>query len=183
MLRFYDTDSGSILINGNDIKNYSLEYIRRNIAVVFQNTYLFYGTIRENIMMARPGATEEEMIDAAKSASAHEFIMSLPKGYDTKVSEGGTTLSGGQRQRIAIARAILKNAPILIMDEATSSVDAANELSIQRTIESLDGKYTTIVIAHRLSTIRNANNIVVLKEGRVVEQGSHVDLISGIPDG
>ncbi len=178
ILRFYDIDEGSIRINGNDLKDYNLEYLRSKISVVFQSTYLFYGTVKENIRMARPDASDEEIIAAAKSANAHEFIKDLPSGYDTMVGERGETLSGGQQQRIAIARAILKNAPILILDEATSSVDAASEKLIQETMERLSGKFTTIIIAHRLSTVKNADCIYVLSDGSLAESGTHNELLN-----
>ena len=177
LLRFYDATEGMIRINGTDIKEYGLEYFRSKIGVVFQNTYLFYGTVKENISMARPDTTEEEIIQAAKVANAHEFIMELPNGYDTLVGERGDTLSGGQQQRIAIARAILKGAPILLMDEATSSVDAASETMIQQTMENLQGQFTTILIAHRLSTIQRAQRIFVLDQGRLAECGTHEELL------
>lgn len=177
LLRFYDVSKGSIRINGVDLKDYEIEYLRSKIAVVFQNTYLFYGTVRENIRMAAPNATDEEIIEAAKVANAHAFIMELPKGYDTIVGERGDTLSGGQQQRIAIARAILKKAPVLLLDEATSSVDAASEAMIQETIENLRGRFTTIIIAHRLSTIQNAGRILVLNQGELKECGSHEELL------
>lgn len=177
LLRFYDTSEGKILINGRDVRDYSLEYLRSKVSVVFQSSFLFYGTVRENIAMASPNATDEEIVAAAKAANAHEFITALPNGYDTMVGERGETLSGGQRQRIAIARAILKNTPILVLDEATSSVDAASEHLIQETLESLRGRFTTIVIAHRLSTIRNAGRIYVFDEGRLAETGTHEELL------
>lgn len=177
LLRFYDVGAGRISINGTDIRDFNLEYLRSRIAVVFQNTYLFYGTIRDNVRMAAPDATDEEIECAAKSANAHDFILSLPHGYNTVVGERGATLSGGQRQRIAIARAILKNAPILVLDEATSSVDAASEAEIQETLERLNGRFTTIIIAHRLSTIRNANRIYVLNQGSIAEEGTHAELL------
>ena len=147
------------------------------MAVVFQSTYLFYGSVKDNLKMASPDASDEEIIDAAKRAEAHDFIMALPNGYDTIVGERGETLSGGQRQRIAIARAILKKAPILLLDEATSSVDASSEKSIQETLEKLQGQFTTIIIAHRLSTIQNANKIFVFSKGQIVEEGTHKELL------
>lgn len=177
LLRFFDPDAGQILINGQDISDLRLEYLRSKIAVVFQHTYLFYGTIRENIAMARPEASEEEIVAAAKVANAHDFIMQFPDGYDTFVGERGATLSGGQRQRIAIARAILKKATVVVMDEPTSSVDAISEQVIQNTMERLNEQFTTIIIAHRLSTIRNADLILVLENGRLAESGNHEDLL------
>ena len=177
LLRFYEVTDGSVTINGVDLRDYDLTYLRSRIAVVFQTSFLFYGTVRENIAMAAPDATDEEIVAAAKAANAHEFISALPKGYDTMVGERGETLSGGQRQRIAIARAILKNAPILVLDEATSSVDAASEKLIQETLESLRGRFTTIVIAHRLSTIRSAERIYVFDKGWLCEAGTHEELL------
>lgn len=177
LLRFYDQDSGKILINGIETKDLSLEELRSNIAIVFQNTYLFYGTVMENIRMARPEATDEEVYEAARIAHAHNFIEKLEHGYDTLVGERGATLSGGQKQRIAIARAVLKNTSILVMDEATSSVDAATEEIIQETLKGLQGKYTTILIAHRLSTIQHADCIYVLNEGALYESGTHKELL------
>lgn len=177
LLRFYDASNGSININGNDIKDYKLEYLREKIAVVFQDSYLFYGTIAENLKMSNEKASLEEVIEAAKAANAHDFIMELPQGYDTIVGERGVTLSGGERQRISIARAILKNAPILILDEATSSVDIANEELIQKALDNLTKDRTTIVIAHRLSTIEHADEIILFDNGAIIEAGNHRELI------
>lgn len=177
LLRFYDANEGEILLNGVDIRRYDLDYLRSRIAVVFQHTFLFYGTVMENLRIARPDASEEEVIQAAMAAGAHDFILQLENGYDTLVGERGATLSGGQRQRLSIARAILKKAPLLIMDEATSSVDAATEQIIQQTLVGIDGNYTTILIAHRLSTIRHAGKIFVLQNGRLCEEGTHEELL------
>lgn len=168
LLRFFEIESGNIKIDGVDIKKYSTTYLRQQIAVVFQDTYLFYGTIKENISLANPNASEEEIINAAKAANAHDFIMKFPKGYDTLVGERGATLSGGQKQRISIARAVLKNAPILILDEATSNVDVVSEKAIQIALEKLMKNRTTIVIAHRLSTIENADKVYTLKAGEAI---------------
>lgn len=168
LLRFFEIESGNIKIDGVDIKKYSTTYLRQQIAVVFQDTYLFYGTIKENINLANPNASEEEIINAAKAANAHDFIMQFPKGYDTLVGERGATLSGGQKQRISIARAVLKNAPILILDEATSNVDVVSEKAIQIALEKLMKNRTTIVIAHRLSTIENADKVYTLKAGEAI---------------
>ncbi|KIR02047.1 Lipid A export ATP-binding/permease protein MsbA [Lachnospiraceae bacterium TWA4] len=176
LLRFYDVTKGSLTINGTNIKDYSLEYLRKKIAVVFQESYLFYGSVAENLRIVRPDATDEELIEAAKKANAHEFIMELPEGYNTLVGERGATLSGGQRQRLSIARAILKDAPILVLDEATSSVDAASEKIIQETTEGLAKNHTTLIIAHRLSTIQNVNRILVFDKGRLVQMGTHSEL-------
>jgi ABC-type multidrug transport system fused ATPase/permease subunit len=177
LLRFYDVEEGNILINGVDIRDYSLEYLRSRIAIVFQDTYLFYGTVEENISMASEHAGLSEIAAAAKMANAHDFITAMPNGYQTIVGERGATLSGGEKQRIAIARAVLKNAPILVLDEATSSVDAANEFVIQSTIGRLTKQYTTLIIAHRLSTIRNADQILVFEKGSLVEYGTHDNLV------
>lgn len=177
LLRFYDSTSGKILYNDVDIKDYSIEYLRSKIAVVFQDTYLFYGTIEENICMAKPNATKEEIEYASKVANIHDFITSLPDGYQTIVGERGANLSGGERQRIAIARAVLKDAPFLILDEATASVDAENEKSIQDALDLLMKDKTTLVIAHRLSTIKESDRIYVLNDGVVAEQGKHNELM------
>lgn len=177
LLRFYDVTYGTVCIDGVDIRDFTLDYLRNQIAVVFQDTYLFYGTIRENLLMAKPFATQEEIVAAAQAANAHSFIQALPEGYDTMVGERGTTLSGGEKQRIAIARAILKDTPILIFDEATSSVDVESERLIQKAMTNLMLNRTTIVIAHRLSTIENADKIYVLNKGHVCEYGTHSDLI------
>jgi ATP-binding cassette subfamily B protein/subfamily B ATP-binding cassette protein MsbA len=175
--RFYDITSGSITLDGIDIRDLDLDDVRKNISIVLQDVFLFHGTVRENILFGNPKASDLEMIEAAKVANAHEFISALPKGYDTIIGERGVKLSGGQRQRISIARALLKNAPILILDEATSSVDTETELLIQQALERLMQGRTTIIIAHRLSTIRNADKIAVLEGKEIVEQGRHEELI------
>ncbi|MDF3003287.1 MAG: transporter related [Bacillota bacterium] len=177
LLRFFDVNSGRILIDGIDVRDFTLEYLRSKIAVVFQETYLFYGTMEENLRMAKPTATMEEIIAATKAANVHSFIQELPDGYQTMVGERGASLSGGERQRVAIARAILKNAPILILDEATSSVDVESERLIQQSLSALMKNRTTIIIAHRLSTIAAADRIFVLNEGRLWEQGTHGELL------
>jgi ATP-binding cassette subfamily C protein CydD len=177
LLRFYDASSGEILLNDTDIRDYSIKYLLSKIAVVFQDTYLFGGTITENIRIARPEATDEEVIAAAQSANAHDFITALPNGYDTVVGERGATLSGGERQRISIARAVLKDAPIMLLDEATSSVDAESEALIQSALSALIKNRTTIIVAHRLSTIQKADKIFVLDEGHLYEEGTHEELI------
>jgi len=176
--RFYDVLEGSITLDGHDIRDLTLKSLRQQISIVLQDVFLFHGTVRDNILFSRPGATEEEMIQAAKTANAHEFIARLPNGYDTAIGERGVKLSGGQRQRMAIARAVLKDAPILILDEATSSVDTETELLIQQALERLMVGKTTIVIAHRLSTIRGADVIVVLEGSRIVEMGTHGELLA-----
>jgi ABC-type multidrug transport system fused ATPase/permease subunit len=177
LLRFYDVGDGAILYNGVDVKDYSISYLQSKVAVVFQETYLFEGTVLENILMARPQAPKKEAIEAAKLANAHDFIVGLPHGYETMLGERGARLSGGERQRLAIARAFLKNANFLILDEATSSVDAKSELLIQRALEKLTKNRTTLIIAHRLSTIKNADVIFVLDNGRLCESGQHDELI------
>jgi ATP-binding cassette subfamily B protein/subfamily B ATP-binding cassette protein MsbA len=176
--RFYEVKGGRITLDGVDIRELKLEDLRQQISIVLQDVYLFYGSVRENILFGRPDADEDEMIEAAKIANAHDFILSLPDGYDTKVGERGVKLSGGQKQRISIARAVLKDAPILILDEATSSVDTETEVLIQQALERLITGRTTIVIAHRLSTIRNADIIVVLEGNQIAEMGSHDALMA-----
>lgn len=178
VLRFYDVAGGSVTFNGTDIRRYALRALQDQIGVVFQDTYLFYGTIAENIRMARPDASDEEVREAATAANAHDFIMAFPDGYETIVGERGVTLSGGERQRISIARAILKDAPVLLLDEATSSVDAESESLIQSALSELTKQRTTIIVAHRLSTVRGADNIIVLNDGMVAEQGTHGELMA-----
>jgi ATP-binding cassette subfamily B protein/subfamily B ATP-binding cassette protein MsbA len=176
--RFYDVTSGQITLDGRDIQEYKMDSLRQQISIVLQDVFLFYGTVRENLLFGRPDATEAEMIAAAQTANAHEFILDLPDGYDTMIGERGVKLSGGQKQRLSVARAVLKNAPILILDEATSSVDTQTELLIQEALERLMKGRTTIVIAHRLSTIRKADKIVVLEENKIREIGTHEELMN-----
>jgi ATP-binding cassette subfamily B protein/subfamily B ATP-binding cassette protein MsbA len=176
--RFYDVCQGSISLDGHDIRDLTLKSLRQQISIVLQDVFLFHGTARESILFGRQDASEEELIEAAKIANAHRFILELPDGYDTLIGERGVKLSGGQRQRLAIARAVLKDAPILILDEATSSVDTETELLIQQALERLMAGRTAIVIAHRLSTIRSADSIVVLEGSRIVEQGTHEELMA-----
>ncbi|MBN1493319.1 MAG: ABC transporter ATP-binding protein [Candidatus Omnitrophica bacterium] len=179
LLRFYDPNAGSVCINGTDIRQYSLSSIRNQIGLVTQETILFNMTVRDNIAYGNLKASQEEIERAAKAAHAHDFILNkLENGYDTKIGERGMLLSGGQRQRICIARAILKNPPILVFDEATSQLDSESEREVQSAIENLVKGRTVFVIAHRLSTIKNANKIVVLDEGRIVEQGDHASLLA-----
>ncbi len=179
LLRFYEVTSGKILIDGQNIRFATLETLRNKVSLVPQDPLLFHRTIMENIRYGNLNASKEQVIAAAKMANIHDFIMELPEGYESLVGERGIKLSGGQRQRIAIARAMLKNAPILILDEATSSLDTETEQMIQRSIEQLLGhsKSTVIAIAHRLSTIRHMDRIIVLEHGRIVEQGRHEELI------
>lgn len=175
--RFYDIDEGSITIDGIDIRDFKRDYLRRNIAMVLQDTHLFSGTVRENIRYGRLDATDEEVVEAAKLASAHSFIMRLENGYDTMLEGDGANLSQGQRQLLNIARAAISKAPILILDEATSSVDTRTERHIEHGMDRLMKTRTTIVIAHRLSTVRNANAIIVLENGEIIERGDHDDLL------
>lgn len=176
--RFYDVTGGSIRIDGKDIRSLSLESLRNNIGLVQQDVYLFCGSIKDNISYGKPGASIEEIIDAAKKANIHDFIMSLPDGYDSYVGERGTRLSGGQKQRISIARVFLKNPPILILDEATSALDNESERWIQHSLEELAKTRTTITIAHRLSTIRNADEILVVADTGIAERGTHEELLA-----
>ena len=176
--RFYEPSEGRILIDGHDIKDVTIESLRRNISPVLQDTFLFNGTIAENIGYARPGATQEEIEEAAKAANIHDDIMAMQDGYETETGERGVRLSGGQKQRVAIARAILRHSPIIILDEATASVDVETEQQIQKAIGGIAGKRTIIAIAHRLSTIRNADRILVIEEGRVTESGTHDELVA-----
>ncbi len=175
--RFWDVTSGEITVGGHNLKEFTCDSLLSNISMVFQNVYLFNDTIRANICFGKPDATEEEMIEAAKKARCHDFIMDLPNGYDTVVGEGGGTLSGGEKQRISIARAILKNAPIIILDEATASIDPENEHFIQQAISELTRGKTIITIAHRLATVQNADQILVVEDGRIAECGTHEELI------
>ena len=177
LLRFYDPQHGAVLIGNTDIRNVAIKDLRNQIALVAQETILFNDTIRRNIELGRPGATSSEIEAAARNAYAHDFIMEKPNGYDTVVGEKGIALSGGQRQRISIARALLKDAPILVLDEATSSLDTESERAVQAALEQLMQGRTTICIAHRLSTIQRADVIVVLDQGRIVEQGTHTELL------
>ena len=175
--RFYDVESGEILLDGIDIRSFTRASVRRNIGIVQQDVYLFNASIRDNILYGRPDATEEEIIEAAKKANIHEYVMSLEHGYDTEIGERGVKLSGGQKQRLSIARVFLKNPPILILDEATSALDNATELLIQQSLYELCRGRTTIVVAHRLSTVKNADEIAVIAEGKIVEQGTHGELL------
>lgn len=175
--RFWDVDSGSITIGGHDVREYTLESLMDQISMVFQNVYLFADTIENNIKFGRPQATHAEVVEAARKACCADFIEALPDGYDTVIGEGGASLSGGEKQRISIARAMLKDAPIVILDEATANVDPENEDRLQKAIEELTRDKTIIMIAHRLKTVRNADQILVVDEGRIVQKGKHEELI------
>ncbi len=175
--RFYEVSSGSIKIDGMDVRDIKLESLRKNVGIVQQDVYLFAGTVRENIRYGKPGATDDEIIEAAKNANAHEFIMGFEKGYDTYVGERGVKLSGGQKQRLSIARVFLKNPKILLLDEATSALDTQSERIVQQSLEKLSQNRTTFVIAHRLSTIKNADTILVLTDNGIEERGTHEELI------
>ena len=177
LLGFYETEKNRIQIDGKTLESFEPDYLRSQISVVFQDSFLFYGTVKDNIRMARPEASDAEIMQAAMAANAHEFIVNLPNGYDTLVGERGATLSGGERQRIAIARAILKNAPILILDEATSSVDCKNEQEIQNALKEAMKDRTTLVIAHRMTTIEDADKIYVMQNGHVEGCGTHEELL------
>jgi ATP-binding cassette subfamily B protein len=178
LLRMYDVDEGAIRIDGTDVRDVTLASLRDAIGYVSQETFLFYGTVRENITYGTFDASDEAVRDAARAAEAHEFVTNLPDGYDTMVGERGVKLSGGQRQRLAIARAMLKDPEILILDEATSDVDTETEMLIQRSLERLTADRTTFVIAHRLSTVKDAEGIVVLDDGEVTEHGTHEELLA-----
>lgn len=178
LARFYDVDSGSITLGGEELRSYTCDSLLKHITMVFQNVYLFKDTIENNIRFGKPDATKEEVIDACKKARCYDFIMELEDGFDTIVGEGGNTLSGGEKQRISIARAMLKNASIVILDEATASVDPENEFYIQAAISELTKGKTVIIIAHRLKTIQNAEKIIVIDDGQIVQQGRHADLIN-----
>lgn len=175
--RFYDVSAGKIMLDGMDIRNYNVRSLRDNIGMVLQDNILFSESVETNILLGKPTASKEEVIAAAKAANAHEFIMNLPEGYDTKVGERGVKLSGGQKQRVAIARVFLKNPPILVLDEATSALDLESEHSIQESLEHLAKDRTTLIVAHRLTTITHADRIVMIENGEIVESGRHADLM------
>ena len=176
--RFWDVDSGKVFLRGRDVKDYSMDDLMKNFSFVFQNVYLFHDTIANNIRFGDPTAPMEKVVAAAKKACCHDFIMSLPKGYDTVIGEAGASLSGGERQRISIARAIMKDSPIIILDEATANVDPENERDLIEAVKELTKEKTVIMIAHRLKTVRNADQIVVINKGRIAEQGKHEELIA-----
>ena len=177
LARFWDVDRGTVTLGGTDVREYSYDSLMKNFAFVFQNVYLFNDTIENNIRFGKPGASREEVIEAAKKACCHEFITELPKGYDTVIGEGGVSLSGGERQRISIARAIMKDAPVIILDEATANVDPENEEKLMKAVEALTKEKTIIMIAHRLKTVRSADRIFVIAKGQIAEQGTHEELM------
>ena len=178
LCRFYDPIYGRILLDGHDLRKVQIRSLRQHVAVVLQDTFLFNSTVRENLLYGKPDATDEEMVAAAQTAYAHDFVGQLPHGYDTEIGERGVKLSGGQKQRLALARAILADPRILILDEATSSVDAEAEYLIQQALDEVMKGRTSLVIAHRLSTIRNADKIIALEDGRIREVGDHQDLLA-----
>ena len=176
--RLYDVKAGEVTINGTDVRNIDLKYLRDNIGMVSQETYLFNGTIRENLLYAKPDATQEEIEEACKKANIHDFIIAQEKGYDTEVGNRGLKLSGGEKQRISIARVLLKDPSLLIFDEATSALDSISESKIQEAIDPLIDSRTSILIAHRLSTILAADEIIVVADGKIVERGTHDELVA-----
>ena len=175
--RFWDVDAGRVTLGGVDVREYSMDSLMKNFSFVFQNTYLFQDTVANNIRFCQPDAPMERVIDAAKKACCHDFIMKLPQGYDTVIGEGGASLSGGEKQRISIARAIMKDAPIIILDEATANVDPENERELTAAIEALTADKTIIMIAHRLKTVRHADNILVIDNGKIAQSGTHDELM------
>ena len=175
--RFWDVDKGNITLGGEDVRSYSMDSLMKNFSFVFQNVYLFQDTIANNIRFGQEDAPMEKVIEAAKKACCHDFIMALPDGYETVIGEGGASFSGGEKQRISIARAIMKDAPIIILDEATANVDPENEKELMEAIDALTKEKTIFMIAHRLKTVRNADRILVLNQGRIVQQGRHEELI------
>lgn len=178
MARFYDVDSGAVRVGGHDVREFTVDSLLRNFSMVFQDVYLFNDTLEANIAFGTAGATHEQVVEAAKRTRCHDFISALPNGYDTIVGEGGASLSGGERQRISIARALLKDAPIVVLDEATASIDPENEQLIQQALTELTREKTVVVIAHRLATIEHADQILVVEDGTVVQRGTHEELLA-----
>lgn len=178
MARFYDVDSGAVRVGGHDVREFTVDSLLRNFSMVFQDVYLFNDTLEANIAFGTAGATHEQVVEAAKRARCHDFISALPNGYDTIVGEGGASLSGGEHQRISIARALLKDAPIVVLDEATASIDPENEQLIQQALTELTCEKTVVVIAHRLATIEHADQILVVEDGTVVQRGTHEELLA-----
>jgi len=178
MARFYDVDSGAVRVGGHDVREFTVDSLLRNFSMVFQDIYLFNDTLEANIAVGTASATHEQVCKAAKRARCHDFISALPNGYDTIVGEGGASLSGGERQRISIARALLKDAPIVVLDEATASIDPENEQLIQQALTELTREKTVVVIAHRLATIEHADQILVVEDGTVIQRGTHEELLA-----
>jgi ABC-type multidrug transport system fused ATPase/permease subunit len=178
LFRFHDPQKGRVLLGGHDVRSIPLQFLRSQMALVAQEAYLFYDTVERNMLLGKPDASHEELIRAAKAANAHEFISALPQGYQTVIGERGVRLSGGERQRIAIARALLKGAPILLLDEPTSNIDAENEEAIQKALGRLQAQRTVMIIAHRLSTVRKADCILVMEKGSIAELGTHEELLA-----
>lgn len=178
MARFYNVDSGAVRVGGHDVREFTMDSLLRNFSMVFQDVYLFNDTLEANIAFGTAGATHEQVVEAAKRARCHDFISALPNGYDTIVGEGGASLSGGERQRISIARALLKDAPIVVLDEATASIDPENEQLIQQALTELTREKTVVVIAYRLATIEHADQILVVEDGTVVQRGTHEELLA-----
>lgn len=178
MARFYDVDSGAVRVGGHDVREFTVDSLLRNFSMVFQDVYLFNDTLEANIAFGTAGATHEQVVEAAKRARCHDFISALLNGYDTIVGEGGASLSGGERQRISIARALLKDAPIVVLDEATASIDPENEQLIQQALTELTREKTVVVIAHRLAIIEHADQILVVEDGTVVQRGTHEELLA-----
>ena len=178
MARFYDVDSGAVRVGGHDVREFTVDSLLRNFSMVFQDVYLFNDTLEANIAFGTAGATHEQVVEAAKRARCHDFISALPNGYDTIVGEGGASLSGGERQRISIARALLKDAPIVVLDEATASIDPENEQLNQQALTELTREKTVVVIAHRLATIEHADQILVVEDGTVIQRGTHEELLA-----
>ena len=176
--RFHDVTSGSVMLGGVDVRDLGTEALMRRVSIVFQDVYLFEGTLRDNVMMSRPDVTEDELLEAARLARVDDIVDRLPHGWQTRIGEAGSTLSGGEKQRVSIARALLKDAPVVLLDEATAALDAENEAAVQEALTALSADRTVIVIAHRLQTVVAADQIVVLDGGRIVERGSHEELLA-----
>ena len=177
LARFWDVDAGTVTLGGRDVKDYDMDSLMENYSFVFQNVYLFHDTIANNIRFGQPDAPMEKVVEAAKKACCHEFIEALPEGYDTVIGEGGASLSGGEKQRISIARAMMKDAPVIFLDEATANVDPENENDLMKAIQALTKEKTVIMIAHRLKTVEHADQILVIDHGKVVQQGTHENLM------
>ena len=177
LARFWDVDAGTVTLGGRNVKDYDMDSLMENFSFVFQNVYLFHDTIANNIRFGQPDAPMEKVIEAAKKACCHEFIEALPEGYDTVIGEGGASLSGGEKQRISIARAMMKDAPVIFLDEATANVDPENENDLMKAIQALTKEKTVIMIAHRLKTVEHADQILVIDHGKIVQQGTHENLM------